>query len=101
MPQRAARARSKERPNPAVVVLRVEVPRMTYRRAVRLTGAYASMSLGEVLERWIADAAHGATRLDSWEHRQLTKWLRGHPFPEETRPRTGHRAARRRAPEVL
>ncbi|MGH7947314.1 MAG: hypothetical protein ACREH8_01230 [Opitutaceae bacterium] len=100
MPKSTSRARSDERPNPAVVALRVEVPRMVYRRAVRLTGAYASMSLGEVLEHWIGDAAHGATHLDSWEHKQLTKWLRGHPFPAETRPRAKHRAVKR-APEVL
>jgi len=68
-----------------------------YRCAVDLTGAYASMSLGQVLARWIGDAAHAARHLDSWEHRQLTRWLRGHPFPKEDRPRLKHRD--RRAPE--
>ncbi|MGH8017262.1 MAG: hypothetical protein ACREIA_03080 [Opitutaceae bacterium] len=99
MAKPTARPPSDERPNPAVVVLRVEVPRMMYRRAVRLTSAYTRLSLGQVVERWIADAAYGATRLDSWEYRRLAQWLRGHPFPEETRPHAKHRAVKR-APEV-
>ena len=76
------------------VPVRVEVPAMVYRRATNLTSAYTLLSLGKVLERWVEDAAHGARHFDSWEHRQLTRWLRGHPFPKETRPRTKHRARR-------
>ena len=85
--------------NPNTVTVQVEVPRRIYRDAVALTSAYAATSLGEVLARWIGDAAHAARHLDSWEHKQLTRWLRGHPFPKDMRPRARHRA--RRQPEVL
>lgn len=87
------------KPRAATVPVQLEVPVRIYRRAVDLTGAYASMSLAQVLERWVEDAAHAARHLDSWEHRQLTRWLRGHPFPKEMRPRMRHRA--RRQPEEL
>jgi hypothetical protein len=87
------------RTDPNTVPVQVEVPRRVYRRAMELTGAYASMSLGQVLERWVEDAAHAARHLDSWEHKQLARWLRGHPFPKETRPHHKHRA--RRQPETL
>lgn len=76
----------------------LDVPRRVYRRAERLTGAYTLGSLGQVLERWIEDAAYGASHLDSWEHKQLTKWLRGHPFPKNLRPGLRHR--KRRQPEI-
>jgi len=79
------------------VPVQIDVPMEIYRRAVDLTSAFASMSLGQVLARWIEDAAHAARHLDSWEYRQLTRWLRGHPFPKESRPRPKHRA--RRQPE--
>lgn len=91
--------RGEEAPDPNTMRVSLDVPRRVYRRAERLTGAYTLLSLGKVLERWIEDAAYGASHLDSWEHRQLTKWLRGHPFPKNLRPGLRHR--KRRQPEVL
>lgn len=91
-------ARRQGEPNAATVRVWLDVPRSVYRRAERMTGAYTLLSLGKVLERWIEDAAHGASHLDSWEHRQLTKWLRGHPFPKNLRPGLRHR--KRRQPEI-
>lgn len=86
-------------PRSATVEVRFDVPVRIYRRAVDLTSAFAVTSLAQVLERWIEDAAHAARHLDSWEHKQLTRWLRGHPFPKNLRPRPRHRA--RRQPETL
>ena len=86
------------RSNPNTVRVWLDVPRKIYRRAERLTGAYTLLSMGKVLEGWIEDAAHGASHLDSWEHRQLTKWLRGHPFPKNLRP--GLRNRKRCQPEI-
>ncbi len=90
---------AKKRPDPHAVPVRLEVSRKVYRRAVDLTSAYALLSLAQVLERWVEDAAHAARHLDSWEHKQLTRWLRGHPFPRESRLRMKHRA--RRQAELL
>jgi len=87
-------------PDRATVPVQLEVPRTVYRRAMDLTGAYASLPLGQVLERWVEDAAHAASHLDSWEHKQLTRWLRGHPFPRASRPRRKHRG-RPQPEEVL
>jgi len=89
---------AKKRPGAPTVPVRLEVPVRIYRGVRRLTSAYTRLSLGQVLERWVEDAAYGASRPESWEYRQAVRWLRGHPFPKETRPRPKHRA--RRAPEV-
>ncbi len=102
MPKKARTESPSRRQEPRgnyTVPVQMDVPVKTYRRAERLIGAYTLMSLGKVLERWIEDAAHGAVQLDSWEHKQITKWLRGHPFPKDMRPRPRHRT--RRQPEVL
>lgn len=88
-------------PSSATVPIRLEVPRMVYRNAMRLTAAYTLLSLGQVLERWVEDAAYGARQLDSWEHKQVTRWLRGHPFPKNMRPRPRHRARRSREEDGL
>lgn len=88
-----------ERVDPNTVRVWLDVPRRVYRRAERLTGAYTLLSLGKVLEQWIEDAAYGASHLDSWEYRQLAKWLRGHPFPKNLRP--GRRHRKRSQPEIL
>lgn len=103
MPKKARAESPSRRQEPRgsyTVPVQVDVPVRVYRRAVDLTSAFASLSLGQVLERWIEDAAHAARHLDSWEYKQLTRWLRGHPFPKDTRPRPKHRA-RRDAPEIL
>ena len=96
MPKKTATKPPSRRHEPRsnTVPVQMDVPVRIYRRAVDLTGAYASMSLGQVLERWIEDAAHAARHLDSWEYKQLTRWLRGHPFPKESRPRLKRRARR-------
>lgn len=97
---KAPQNRGKDAPDPNTVRVWLDVPRKTYRRASVLTAAYTLLSLGKVLEAWIEDAAHGASHLDSWEHKQLTKWLRGHPFPKDMQPRPKHRA-RRDVPEQI
>ena len=96
MPQKARAKSPSRRPEPRgkPVPVQLDVPVEFYRRAEQLIGAYAQLSLGRVLERWIGDAAHAARHLDSWEYKQLTRWLRGHPFPKESRPRLKHRARR-------
>ena len=87
-PVRSKRARAE------VVAINLEVPAKVFRRASDLCAGHTVLSLGRVLERWVEDAAYGATRLDSWEYEQTSAWLAGHPFPAATRPCKRHRQRR-------
>lgn len=99
--ERKPRRLGAKAPHGGTVPVRLEVPVTVYRSASRLTGAYTLLSLGQVLERWVEDAAYGARQLDSWENKQVTRWLRGHPFPKKMRPRPRHRARRSREEDGL
>lgn len=77
------------------VTVCLEVPAKVFRKASDLCAGHTVLSLGKVLERWVEDAAYGATRLDSWEYEHIGGWLAGHPFPASTRPCKRHRRQQR------